>query len=152
MITVQQLQDFAEAHVAERPNIENYFLVASDDKLAKLYKDTVNTGDSCSLVVLLPSHDPEIPDENNRRLSNRLFFMAIKKTDRKAGQKELLNAFKITQEEIKQLLIKLLELRDDPEGNCMFRRLDLDSIQIDPVADYVGSNGYEIGLDTLTEF
>ena len=49
MISIAELKQFTEQHVADRPNIENYFMVASDDELAKLYKDVVNDRDECMI-------------------------------------------------------------------------------------------------------
>lgn len=151
MLSVSELQTFSEAHVAARPNLENYFMVASDDELAGLYRDITNEGEACTLVVVMPTFDGNIPDEDNRRLRNNLYFMVVKKTDKKAGHDARVEIFKKTQEEIKQLLIKVLDLHFNFGTNCLFRDIDLSSIRIDPVQDYVGSNGFQIEFSTLTK-
>ena len=150
MISIAELKQFTEQHVADRPNIENYFMVASDDELAKLYKDVVNDRDECTMVVLVPSHDSNIPDEDDIKTDNNLTFMIIKKTDGKAGHDEKIRVFGITQEEIKQLLLKIIGLYQNFGTDCAVRNMDLNSIKIDPVQDYVGSNGYGIDFTTTT--
>lgn len=148
MIRIKELNDFAKIFVAERPNLENYFVVASDDELVKLYKDTVNDRDDCSLVVVVPNYDSEVVDEDNRRMRNNLYFMVVKKTDAKAGHEEKIDIFGITQEEIRALLIKVIDLHHNFQGSCLFRDIDLNSFQIDPVQDYIGANGYQIEFTT----
>ena len=151
MISIQELQDFTIAHVAERAKLENYFMVASDDELARLYKDTPNPGDQCTLVVIIPSHDSDFMDEDNLKMNNNLSFMIIKKTDTKAGNDEKIRMFGITQVEIKALLLKILSLYQKLGDNCVFRDMELDSIQIDPVQDYIGANGYGMDFVNRTE-
>lgn len=152
MLAVNELKAFADTHISERLNLENNFMVASDDELSKLYKDTVNEGNNCTLVVLVPNFDSNISDEDNRKLRNNLIFMVVKKTDQSAGVVHRIERFQICQEEIKALLIKIVDLHHNFGENCLFKKIDLNSIRIDPVQDYLGANGFSLEFSTFTEF
>ncbi|MEX0275704.1 MAG: hypothetical protein AB3N16_15135 [Flavobacteriaceae bacterium] len=149
---LHELEEFTQQHQNSRIDLENNFIVASDDELAKEYKDVVNDGDSCTLVSVIPTHDADIGDEDNRRLQNNLYFMVIKKTDGKAGPEKRLEIFKKCQIEIKALLVKIVGLHENFSEDCVFRNIDLNSFRIDPVQDYLGANGFQIEFSTRTLF
>ncbi|QQV89950.1 hypothetical protein M1M27_gp06 [Cellulophaga phage Ingeline_1] len=152
MLSLIDLKIFVENHIAEREYLENFFIVASDDELVRAYKDTVNANLLCSFIVIIPSHDVNLQDEDNRKMLNNLYFMVIKKTDSKASENDRFNIFAHTQQEIKALLIKMVDLHHQYTDNCLFKELDLNGIRINPVQDYAGANGFEIEFSTNTEF
>lgn len=150
MILLTDLIAFTEEWQAERGNVESYYIVASDDKLAKRFTDAVHANNDYSLVVLIPIHLADIPDEDNRRMDNLLTFMFIKKTDSKAGPKEERQIFINMQLEAKAFIIKVLDLYRNFGDNCIFSDMDLNSIRVDPVQDYLGSNGYAVDFTNKT--
>ncbi|UOB16575.1 hypothetical protein [Abyssalbus ytuae] len=150
LLVKTDLQSFANLHVSERTNLENNFMVASDDELTKLYKDTVNDGNNCTLVTVIPTADANILDEDNRRFRNNLIFMIIKKTDAKAGSDHRIDVFQLCQEEILALTNKIIDLHHNFNQNCLFRDIDLNSIRIDPVQDYLGANGFALEFSVYT--
>lgn len=152
MLQLDDLDAFAAEFTGERPNLENYFMVASEDKLAKLYGDTVNKGDLCTMVVVIPSHDANIPDEDNRRFRDNLFFVFLKKTDQTAGNKEELRVFGLCQAEALAMVRKIIDLHQNFGENCIFRDIDLNSVRVDPLQDYLSANGYQLEFATKTKF
>lgn len=152
MLLLEDLDAFAAEFTGERPNMENYFMVASEDKLAKQYGDVVNNADLCSFVVVIPSHDANILDEDNRRFRDNLFFVVLKKTDQTQGNKEELRIFDICQKEILALVQKMVDLHHNFGENCIFRDIDLNSIRVDALQDYLGANGYQLELTIKTRF
>lgn len=152
MLLLEDLDSFAAEFTGERPNMENYFMVASEDKLAKQYGDVVNNADLCSFVVVIPSHDANILDEDNRRFRDNLFFVVLKKTDQTQGNKEELRVFDICQKEILALVKKMVDLHQNFGENCIFRDIDLNSIRVDALQDYLGANGYQLELTIKTRF
>ena len=153
MLLLPNLIAFAETHVAERPNLEpNAIVTAEHDEAGKLYKDVVNAGSLCTLFVLIPSHDGNAEDEDNTQLKNNLSFIIMKKTDAKAGQQEKLNNFALCQLEILALAQKIKGLVANFGVNCIFKDIDLNTIQINPLPNYLGANGYSMDFSTETNF
>ena len=152
MLLLSDLISFSDSYVASRPNLENRIVVASDDEVSKLYKDIANAGDTCTLIVVIPSHDSEVLDEDIKRLKNNLTFLVVKKTDSRAGNDEKIANFIIAQTEILELLKTLVGLAQNFGENCTFRDLDTTNMPITPVQDYFGANGYMLDAATRTKF
>lgn len=152
MLAVTDLIAFANAHVTERPNLETQITVAEDDEVAKLVKDLPNANNLCTLIVVVPSHDAVLPDEDTRQTNNNLLFFVVKKYDSKAGNQDKLNNFSLCQVEIQALLNKILDLKGTFEANCIFSNINLESATITPVSNYYNQNGYLLQLSTKTDF
>lgn len=152
MLLINDLREFADAFTAERPNIENNIVTAEHDEANKLYKDVVNSGTTCTLFVLLPSHDDTSEDEDNAKMQNNLTFIIMKKTDAKAGNPEKLDNFGLCQIEILQLVKKIKGLVANFGENCLFKDIKLNTIQIDPLSNYLGANGYTLSFSNETTY
>lgn len=150
MLLIPDLKTFAAEFMAERPNIENYELVSSDDEFGQLYKDVINTGNNCTMVVLIPTHSPNIKSEDNAKMKNNLTFMIVKKTDSKAGNAAQNDVFALCQLEVLALVKKIIALHHNFGINCIFRDIDLNSPNIVPVRDYFKANGYMLDISTNT--
>lgn len=150
MLLLEDLEAFAADFMAERPNIENHFVVASEDKLARKYRNIRNAGDNCTMAVVIPSHDGDIPDEDNRRFRDNLFFVFLKKTNQKNGND--ISSFKVCQKECLAMVKKVLDLHENFGDNCIFRFVDLSSFKVDPLEDYLGGDGYQIEYSMRTNF
>lgn len=151
MLALQDLEDFASQHIADRPNLENFFMVAQEDEYVNYMQDVVNPNDMMTLVVVLPTFDSRISDEDDRKMGNNLYFMIVKKTDNKAGYDEKIEIFKKTQTEMNELLKKITELAYSDQNNCLFREIELPTLRIDPVTNYHGTNGWEMEFVTETK-
>ena len=152
MILIDDLNNFADHHKEERPNIEASIFVSSDDEVSKLIKDLTNANDKCTLITVVPSHNPNIPDEDTRQMQNQLLFFVVKKYDSKAGNNEKIKNFSLCQVEVQQLVNKIIDLKDNPSGLCDFSDIDYNSIQITPVSNYYNQNGYLMQLNSRTDF
>ena len=152
MLLLNDLIAFSEAHKTERANIEASITVAADDEVAKLIPDISNAGDKCTLITIIPSHDADIPDEDNRKTRNNLMFMIVKKTDSKGGNTMRNANFAICQAEIKALFTKIVDLHQNFDDNCIFNDIDLSTMQVTPINDYFGQNGYMLDVVTRTKF
>lgn len=151
MLPINDLINFAETHKDARANLEEKIVVASDDEVASLIQDLSNSGNLCTLITVVPSHDPTLPDEDTRQAMDRLLFFVVKKHDTTSGNTSKLNNFAICQDEIKALLNKILDYKDNPIGNCLFADVDYSSISITPVSNYFNQNGYLLQLSTRTD-
>lgn len=151
MLLLNDLITFSEAFKTERPNLEASLVVAADDEVAKLIKDLSNADNSCTLITLIPSHDSQIKDEDNRKMQNNLTFMIVKKTDSKGGNSNRNTNFATTQIEILALLNKILSLNQSFNTNCLFNDIDLTNTPITPINDYFGQNGYMLDITTNTK-
>ncbi|MFI1770988.1 hypothetical protein [Thalassobellus citreus] len=152
MLLLTDFRAFADAFVNERPNLENNITVAEHDDAVNEYKDIVNAGNTCTLITLVPSHDDDSNNEDNAKMKNNLSFYILKKTDTKASNDTKLDNFAICQLEILALAKKIKALISNPEGNCMFKNIELNSIQITPMPNYLGGNGYVMDFYTKTAF
>lgn len=151
MLLLGDLEKFAKDHVAERPLLEGLFIISEESEYAKFIKDVGNHGDLMSLVVVLPTYDSRLEDEDSRDMGNNLYFMIVKNTDKTAGHEAKFEIFKKTQLEIKALLVKIIELHKNFGENCLFRNIDLQTFRVDPVANYHGTNGWELEFSTETK-
>ncbi|WP_422105591.1 hypothetical protein [Winogradskyella sp.] len=152
MLALNDLVAFAEAHVISRVNLEKQITVAEDDEVSKLIMDLSNANNLCTLIVVVPSHDANLPDEDTRQMSNNLMFFVVKKYDSKAGNQKKLDNFNTCQLEVNALLNKILDLKGNGENNCLFSDVDLGSMPITPVSNYFNQNGYLLQLSTRTDF
>lgn len=153
MLTISDLKSFAESYVQERANLENHFIIANDSEYSSYMRDVINDGNLMSLVILLPTFDSRIIDEDNRKIGNNLYFMIVKKTDSKAGYDEKIKIFERTQLEMMALNIRILNLHRNWE-TCeyqFFKEIELQSLRIDPVNNYHSTNGWEMEFSTLTQ-
>lgn len=150
MLRINELKAFAKQCVDDINNLLDYHLVGSEDELSKRIRDIAHLDDTCSLVVILPTYNGSFGDEDNRKMRNNLLFMVIKKTDSGGGTAERIQVFTITQEIIIQLIKKIAALHYNNSLNCVFKDIDLNSIQVDPVQDYFETNGYGLEFSTKT--
>lgn len=152
MLLINDLRSFVDNYITTRPNLENAIVVASDDEAGKLYKDTANAGELCTIIVVIPSHDSNSPDENNTKFKNNLTFLFIKKTDDKGGNDKKLDYYQICQLEVLAFSRKIKALIDAFGEDCVFRDLDINSIQITPTSNYFNGNGYIMDVANQTDF
>lgn len=152
MLLLHDLNAFAEAHVLERQNLEGKIVTAEHDEASKLYKDVVNDQDNCTLFVLIPSHDDGSQDEDNAKMQNNLTFIVMKKADTKASNQTKIQQMAICQLEILALAKKIKSLVANFGDNCIFRDIQLNSIQITPLSNYLGANGYTLSFSNTTPF
>ena len=124
MLPITDLKAFSDNHRDIRPNIQASIMVSSDDEVSKLITELSNANDTCTLITVVPSHDPNIPDEDTRQSQDRLLFFVVKKYDSKGGNMKKLENFSITQTEVKELLNKIIDYKDNPNGNCLFDDVD----------------------------
>lgn len=150
MLMLEELEQFANAHVSERPLLEKLFVISEESEYAKFLKDIGNHGDLMSLVLVLPTYDSRMDDEDTRDMGNNLYFMVVKKTDNSAGHDSKVEIFKKTQLELKALLEKIVDLHKNFGNNCLFRNIDLQTFRVDSVANYHGTNGWELEFSTET--
>lgn len=152
MLLLPKLIEFSEAFVAERDNLENNITVAEHDEAVNRYKDIVNSGNNCTLITLIPSHDGNSESEDNSRLNNNLSFYILKKTETRASYQTKIDNFSLCQVEILALAKKIKELISSFGTDCLFKDVDLNSIQVTPMPNYLGGNGYVLDFFTTTSF
>lgn len=150
MLLLEDLEAFAESHVAERPLLEKLFIVSEESEYAKFVKDVGNHGDLMSLVLVLPTYDSRMEDEDSREVGNNLYFMIVKNTDNSAGHDFKVQVFKKTQSEMKVLWEKIVALHRNFGQDCLFKQIDLRTFRMDPVSNYHGTNGWELEFSTET--
>ncbi len=142
MILLSELEGFAQECVDTIGRLVDFKLVSTDDEANKFMKDVHGRNDQCVLIVVVPSHDPDIENEDNIKFDNNMIFMVQHKTDSKGGADARNHSFRITQPVVKTVFDKVLSLYLNMGDNCVFRGLKLQSFQIDPHPDYFQSNGY----------
>ena len=152
MLLLPDLISFSNAFVSLRTNIENNITVASEDEAVAQYKEVINAGNNCTMLTLIPTHDANAEDEDNAEMRNNLTFYILKKTDSKSGYQQKLDNFALTQIEILELSKYIKSLVQNFGVNCLFKDIDLSTIQITPINNYLGANGYVIDFTTETKF
>ncbi|UOY07709.1 hypothetical protein L0P88_03960 [Muricauda sp. SCSIO 64092] len=151
MLLLEDLITFADAHVSERQDLEKLFVLGEETEYAKEVKDVGNHGNLMSLVLVLPTYDSRMEDEDSREIGNNLYFMVVKNTDVRGKQEMKIEIFKKTQVEIRALAQKIVALHRNSGVNCLFKHIDLNSIRLDPVVNYHGTNGWELEFTTETQ-
>lgn len=152
MLLLSELRSFNETWAATRPNIENEFTVASDDEAGKLYKDTANASDACTLICVVPSHDPVASSVDEAKFNNLLTYMFVKKTDSRASNNDKLDVYEKCQLEVLAFVSHIKALIEDFNADCLFKDIDLNSIKITPINNYFNGVGYMMDLTTKTQF
>lgn len=152
MLLLPDLIAFSESFVAERPNIENNLTVMDDEEAGTLYKDVVNSGNLCTLITVVPTHDSATPDEDNALFKNNAIFLIIKKIDERGGNQQKLDRVAICQQEVLAFAQKIKSLKANFGSNCIFSDIDLESIQVTPLNNYFKGAGYAVEFSTSTGF
>ncbi|TXE18631.1 hypothetical protein ES692_06190 [Psychroserpens burtonensis] len=152
MLKLNKLIEFSEEYVNARANLEKAIIVAIDDEVAGLIEDLTNSGNQCTLITVIPTHDSAIRDEDNKAMKNNLLFFIVKKTDSKAGNAQKLANFVICQNEIEDLLKHIIGLIDAQGEDCLFKNIDYGSAPIIPIPNYFNQNGYLLEISTKTYF
>jgi len=150
MLLLPDLINFAKTYASQQPNIETAIVVSGDSEVSKLILNIANSGDHCTLIAVIPTHDPDIKDEDTRQFRNNLMFFIVKKTDTTGGNDLRLHNFSICQVEIKKLANYFLNLIDEEAEDCIFKDVDYNTMPITPVSNYFGQNGYLLELVTKT--
>ncbi|WP_044403409.1 hypothetical protein [Lacinutrix sp. Hel_I_90] len=153
MLLLSDLRAFVDNYITTRPNLEpEVIVVASDDEASKMYKEHVNANDSCTLITVIPSHDSDSNDEDTAAFKNNLSFIIVKKTDATGGNDLKLDNYQLCQLEMLALSLKIKALINQFGEDCVFKDLDINSIQITPVNNYFSGNGYIMDVTNKTDF
>ena len=147
MITINQIATFLESVKDEIPGINKTFLFIDDSHLTSHLRD-VSESDNSILVGIIPSHDTQGNDVDTVQYVDYLLFMILNKRDSRNYAEtitKLANAQSIT----KKFVQKLLSDATDDSKPCSFlKKLDANSISIDPIWDLAQCDGYSIELTT----
>jgi len=153
MLLLSHLENFVTQCQQDSLNLENSFLVATDDQFGKLYHEVVNANDNCTLLCTVPSHDADVDDEDTTEFKNNILFMVLKKRDDGEGMPEKIRKFGICQTEVFAIAQKLKEMYSSFNKNdCVFRNIDLNSIKITPIDHYFNALGYMLTFTNNTKF
>ncbi|KAB8156140.1 hypothetical protein EZY14_002675 [Kordia sp. TARA_039_SRF] len=151
MLLINDFQKFIKETLAERDNLENAIIVASDDRANDLYKNTANAKDNCTIIGVIPSHNPKATDEDNVTTNNNIAIMVVKKLDSKAGNAVEINNFALCQLEIKYIIQKLKQYINSQE-DCNWKNTLLNTISVAPLSNYCNANGYVLEFTSVNDF
>ena len=163
MLLLKDLREFAEQHVKQRPNLEIVLVLGEETEYSKNVRDVGNHDELMTLVLVMPTYDSRISDEDNAEFGNNLYFMVVKNTDAR-DQSHKIEIFQKTQIEILALLriminlhkMNSMDIDSKPEllpykdHVCLFNDIDLNSFRVDSVNNYHGTNGWEVEFTTET--
>lgn len=130
----------------------NYSQIVVDDKhLSSILKERTSE-DNSFLISVIPSFNMK-GQEDNAKWENMLQFFILDKTDYSAhDHDEFIDIFVETQAKAEAFVFKLLEDKANTEGLfCGFLSwLDEGSIQVNPVWNLDGCNGWDIQINLDT--
>lgn len=125
-------------------------ILTDDSELSGIIKGLVTEDTNVTLLGILPSINGYAPDEDNLSFNNKMIFFCIKKTDRKAGDAAYIQIFEDCQAAMNNLITKFLNDQTTGAGRCDIGEFYFNSLNIDPVRNLSGSNGWVMSIDLET--
>lgn len=144
MLTITELEQFANEFKAAIPEITQVQLVGDESHLSKFTGSLKHSDNEVVLLPVIPSHDINAKDEDNVIGIDNLWFLILKKYDSKAGYEHTIDVIKQTQLVTSKIIERLKGLANGSLGTCIDFKLDLNSLRVDPELSISQTHGYSI--------
>jgi len=146
MLTITDLELFAEEFKTAIPEITKVQLVGDDSHLSKFTKELKHSDNEVALLPIIPSHDLSAKDEDNVKVSDHLYFLVLQKYDSSAGYESEIDVLKTTQAVAKKFIERLVGLSNGSLNTCIDFDVDINSMRLDPVLNQSQTHGYSISF------
>ena len=150
MISIAKLNSYLQECQAAIAQIGINKLLADDSEFAEVVKEINTQATNVTLIGVIPSAYGSAKDEDSLMFTNKMLFFCVKKTDSKAGSQDYLDVFTVTQQAVEALILKLNTDQTTGNGLCNIGQFDFNTITIDPVRAYSGTNGWVLSIDLDT--
>lgn len=150
MLSINELKDYLEELKEAIPALKSSYLVIDDSQVGETLKEHRESG-NLILYGFIPSHKGLGQTADDARVKDLAAFMVLRKVDRNQRHDTFIENMATCQAAANAIYKKMLEdMHDDEHCYPFTARIDIASIEINPVWQLAGADGYDISFSLLS--